>query len=461
MTVTSGTVSDNLGTSGGGGINNHGTLTVTDSELSGNSTEGDGGAIRNKNGTVTATSSTFLGNSASWGGGIWNNGAATVTNSSFSANSAVYGGGALNYCTLAVSDSRFLGNSADWGGGINNQDTLTVTNSVLSGNSASSSGGGINSDGVVTVANSTLAGNSATGEGGGIRNCYHVVTLHNSIIADNTASSEPDVHLLFGSTLGGSHNLIGNGTGQTGFIHGTDGNLVGTALNPIDPLFVINPSNGGDGWGDNPDTPGIDESANDNYGDLRLWDESPAVDAGDNALLPADTFDLDGDGNVTEPLPLDLAGDPRVQDGDNDQTATVNMGAYETTAGAMPDRLTLYVDADVSVPGDGLSWSTALLDLQEALSEAAARNTDTDPANDIDQIWIAEGIYMPSAELEPGDARSAAFSLLDGVAMYGGFAGTETIIEERDISAHVTTLSGNWARSTIFRIMPSLSFTAV
>ena len=38
--------------------------------------------------------------------------------------------------------------------------------------------------------------------------------------------------------------------------------------------------NGGDGWGDDLDTPNTDEGANDDYGDLRLLPDSPAIDAG-------------------------------------------------------------------------------------------------------------------------------------------------------------------------------------
>jgi hypothetical protein len=57
--------------------------------------------------------------------------------------------------------------------------------------------------------------------------------------------------------------------------------------------------------------------------DLRLQAASPCIGLGDGAALPADTSDLDGDGNTIEPLPLDLAGAPRVVDGG------VDMGAFE------------------------------------------------------------------------------------------------------------------------------------
>ena len=105
--------------------------------------------------------------------------------------------------------------------------------------------------------------------------------------------------------------------------------------------------------------------------------------------------------------------------------------------------MTLHVDADALAAGDGLTWGTAFDDLQAALAEAGTRNTDGDGANDVDAIWIAEGTYRPSALLEDGDDRSASFSLVDGVTLYGGFVGDETTLEERDWATYVTTLSGD------------------
>ena len=48
--------------------------------------------------------------------------------------------------------------------------------------------------------------------------------------------------------------------------------------------------------------------------DLRLRSDSPCIDAGDTTALPADWFDLDGDGDMTEPLPLDMRGNARALD---------------------------------------------------------------------------------------------------------------------------------------------------
>ena len=59
-------------------------------------------------------------------------------------------------------------------------------------------------------------------------------------------------------------------------------------------------------------------------GDYHLFNTSVVIDKGDQTLLPADTLDIDGDGNTTEPLPLDIDGHVRVQNGQ------VDMGADET-----------------------------------------------------------------------------------------------------------------------------------
>lgn len=58
-------------------------------------------------------------------------------------------------------------------------------------------------------------------------------------------------------------------------------------------------------------------------GDLRLMANSPGVDAGSNTWLPDDIHDLDGDGDTSELLPLDVAGLARVAG------AHVDMGAHE------------------------------------------------------------------------------------------------------------------------------------
>jgi len=102
----------------GGGIANFGTLTVSDSTITGNSAGVNGGGIANESGgTATVSGSSFSNNSAGVnGGGIANEsgGTATVSGNSFSNNSAgTDGGGIFNSGMLTQSGNSFTGNSPD------------------------------------------------------------------------------------------------------------------------------------------------------------------------------------------------------------------------------------------------------------------------------------------------------------------------------------------------------------
>ena len=89
-------------------------------------------------------------------------------------------------------------------------------------------------------------------------------------------------------------------------------------------------------------SPGLDGvwgTADDTYADLHLLPGSACIDAGSNADVPADTADLDGDGNTAEPLPFDLAGagrfadDPYTADTGAGVAPIVDIGAYEYHSG--------------------------------------------------------------------------------------------------------------------------------
>jgi CSLREA domain-containing protein len=113
------------------------------------------------------------------GGGIHNTGTLTVTNSTVSGNSASRGGGIYNTGTLTVTNSTVSNNTS--GGGISNSGNLTVNNSTISNNSSpNGDGGGIANSGDLTVNNSTISNNSSpNGEGGGI-DSYGSLYISNS-----------------------------------------------------------------------------------------------------------------------------------------------------------------------------------------------------------------------------------------------------------------------------------------
>jgi len=159
---------------------------VTIQNTNATSDNGVGGAIWN-DGTLTISNSTLSGNIACLGGAIYNQGTLTLINSTLSDNSGCEGGGIYNFGTVTVSGSTISGNSARGGGGIVNEGTLTVINSTLSGNSAAS-GGGIYNDFemTATLTNSTLSGNSATQEGGAIHN-QGTLMISNSTLSGNSS----------------------------------------------------------------------------------------------------------------------------------------------------------------------------------------------------------------------------------------------------------------------------------
>jgi hypothetical protein len=62
--------------------------------------------------------------------------------------------------------------------------------------------------------------------------------------------------------------------------------------------------------------------------DLHVLGASPAVDAGNNADIPADLTDDHQNGNTSEPISRDLDAQPRLANG------TVDLGAYQATSSA-------------------------------------------------------------------------------------------------------------------------------
>ncbi len=88
-----------------------------------------------------------------------------------------------------------------------------------------------------------------------------------------------------------------------------------------------------------------------------------------------------------------------------------------------------YINHDASGNGDGSSWANAFIRFQQALAVA----------QDGDEIWVAKGTYKPTTSND----RYAYFNLPSGIAVYGGFAGTETLREQRDWDLNPTILSGD------------------
>lgn len=87
-----------------------------------------------------------------------------------------------------------------------------------------------------------------------------------------------------------------------------------------------------------------------------------------------------------------------------------------------------YVNESATGMGDGTSWTNAFTDLNDAINSGAT------------EVWIAKGTYMPDSGLK--DTLSTFF-ISKPIKLFGGFAGTETAIEQRNLAANRTILSGD------------------
>ena len=170
--------------------------------------------------TASVANVTVTGGERTAGGGIENFGSLILTDSIVSDNRVwagegyqAFGGGVFNVGTLTVVNSTIRDNRANgwgndagsgWGGGIHNRGTLTITGSTISGNSAHV-GGGIYNAGAMTLANSTVSGNSAKVDGGGINTTeIGVTTLSHATVAYNTSDSDTN-----GAGTGGGLAAVG------------------------------------------------------------------------------------------------------------------------------------------------------------------------------------------------------------------------------------------------------------
>jgi hypothetical protein len=146
------------------------------------------------------------------------------------------------------------------------------------------------------------------------------------------------------------------------------------------------------------------------------------------------TFDSS---NYSKPQTVTLAA---AQDDDNLSGNALILitapGFYSKTVSATEGEI-LFVDANAAGANNGTSWPDAFICLQDAFAVAS------DYAG-VYEVRVAEGIYKPDAGggQTPGD-RQAAFHLMSGMTVYGGFPSGGGNWEARNPDLHETVLSGD------------------
>ncbi len=327
-------------------------LTLANTTLTGGDADTEnGGAVAQTNGTLAVEECTFDGNSAGGGGALYRlEGRLFVSRSTFVGNQASQGGAIRIDLGDApgpvVLNSVFQGNQADVdGGGIWSNNGGFVVNSTLVGNTAGGRGGALfwPLDRFSRLDNVTISGNSAN-QGGGI---YFfappgIAEIHNSIISGNSATTSGDDCDGWGfDVIEARNNVLGS--------QGDDGGCTGfgpTSANNIVPAGTLGTILEVDGTG----APLLADHGGPTP-TVALVLDSPAIEAGDAALLPNESslgVDGDLDGNVDDPIDYDQRGDgilrPRSVGG------TPDAGAYEQPP--------LFADGFES--GDTTAWTSTV-----------------------------------------------------------------------------------------------------
>ncbi|MCY2990553.1 MAG: hypothetical protein NTY19_22150, partial [Planctomycetota bacterium] len=206
--------------------------------------------------------------------------------------------------------------------------------------------------------------------------------IGNTILAANVGGTSPDFSGSF-TSLG--HNLIGKASGST-FINGVNGDLVGTAVSPLDPQLGPLQDNGG----------GTTTHA--------LLTGSPAIDAGNNTGVAA----------------TDQRGQPRRLDGNGDGIIAADMGAFEAVSRRF-DVNSVLDTVDANTANDIAADAAGRATLRAAVMQA---NTTTGA----DTIFLPAGRYpLTLAGTGENSAATGDLDVTESLTIVGAGAAVTTI----------------------------------
>ena len=367
LIVANNVVTQNIASGWGGGFMvSERTVTISSSILSENVAVRGGAITTTNGGSLVMSDSEIIGNMATYGGGLYYaDGYGIVRDTEISGNTATYGGGlAVRVdCSIRIVNIMLTDNDADYGGGIYADEcSLNGANVLIQGNSSSNEGGGIYSTNYsgMYFQNSIISGNHANLAGGGV---YKIDPFNDS----------RQLYFENGTITGNYSGSTGGGINSSGVVTLANsivwGNLASTSDNQISGSVTATYSGIEDGW---VGTGNITLASNENMfvspidannaptstGDFHLLIDSPVVNMGDNSLVSADFYDADNDEDYSEILPIDIYGGARILGG------IVDMGADEVEGIAEPE-LNLILNGDFTNGDD--QW-TFYNDIQQSVT---------------------------------------------------------------------------------------------
>lgn len=404
----------------------------------------------------------------------------------------LYQSDTLSAATAALIDGFTLRNgSADRGAGAYLLKNATLSHCTVENNMASNLGGGIYAE-EATVENCFVVNNTASGPGGGIY-AKNAKTIQ-SHIGNNEAETGGGVLAINSDLL--QCNIVRNDNDglcvqaddRNSFVHLDNSILWGNEGNNIHYLSNMAQANtivkhcAIEGW-NNTDNGNLPLSG-DNAGAFGPWFVEPSTEAGltqelGDWQLQEASLCIDAGENVASLPDYDIIGANRIQNGRTD------MGAYESPYGAQCvetdirdvsirqgetyefydvvlseagtyehrwtegscDSLVMlhlhvtnvvYVSENGSGLKDGSSWDNALdgnTTTDNGYTKLACSLAEATPYT---EYWLTDGTYTPCGDQD----NTKSFTLNEGIRIYGGFAGTENALDERDPEHEPTVFSG-------------------
>jgi len=321
VTLNGCTINNNMAAYKGGAISavqSH--LVAIDSVFAENGGAYFGGALEFEHSTVVATKCTFQANRAPFGGGAIFSSDATINFAECGFLHNIAGGddfsgdGGAFYSDTSVGNvvnSMFLGNSTNWygrGGAVLDFDdsNLVFVNCGFSGNWAGVGGAiGVVSLGRPTLVNCTFLQNTAQERGGGF---YYDDLANGSSLTNCIFWGNRGAHGASSQIYGEETPELNRPVVNYSVVEGGWAGAGGVQILDTDPRFV--------------DADGADDVIGTEDDNLRLLPGSPAIDAGDNRVVPpTHTTDLDGSARFVD--------DPEKADTGNGTAPIVDIGAFE------------------------------------------------------------------------------------------------------------------------------------
>ncbi len=487
----------------GGNANGSGSITISGNIV----LRFRGGGIYSNTSQNIINNCNIINSYGSYGGGAYfiNNSATTISNSSFINNLASLSGGAgSGICGDGNSSGQiynciFVGNNANNGTAFNFGGPMVYTNCTFSGNSSTGAGVSFLNNGATAIITNCICWNPGSANTQEILNVNPGTVFNYCVSAGGiagTANSGADPKFIDASLPAGADGIYrtaDDGLALTNcsaaYNRGTN-----TGVSATDILGIARPQASTTDMGAYESTAALNEVPTPaiavssfsctsttllaSGGDSYLWSGGATPNTAENTFTAAGTYNVTATGpqgcmttisqtvtfaptatitgTTTACFAVTLTAGGGVSylwSGGNTPNNAVNTfttsGTYivtvtganscTSTASAtvtVNNNARQYVNAAVASSGDGSSWATALKTVQEAIDK-----------NCVHEVWVAAGTYIPTKDhlgsATPTNTRLKTFYLKDGLKLYGGFNGTETLLTQRNIGANATILSGD------------------